>query len=159
MVILDSGASTAVAGTSWMKSWNISFEKEMKASTRTFRLGPGNHVKSLAQVAIFANIDIRRNDQSIGWIQCAIDVGVIPRGIPFLAPRSSLCQMNDMVDFGEDMLIFEDRGFPKLTTNGENHYMAKLPPPEKASIVSIRNVWNSSATEKWKKKPSMGLGR
>ena len=50
-----------------------------------------------------------------------------------------------MVDFGKDMLIFNDRGFLKLIVNGANHYMMKMFPANETK-VSFQEVRNTSAT-------------
>ena len=156
-VILDSGASTTVTGTAWMREWEKSYGYNLRKSTRAFRFGPGEPVKSIGQTTIFADIAVIKEDQSVGRIQCAIDVEIVPREVPFLVSRSSLCRMSAMIDFENDTLISKERGSLKLDINDANHYVVRLT-PSIATDEHARNIWLAQERDSKKITPVEGVG-
>ena len=111
----------------------------------------------MGEMAIFAHIAIIKHDRSSGWAQCAIDVDVVPRDMPLLLSRPSLCRMGEMEEFDRGAFISKERAYSNLVINGANHYLMH-PIPSISTDEHMGNVWNTREDRSNKEIPDEGAG-
>ena len=115
-LVLDCGASSTVCGQTWFDEFQASLNETDRAkityatSSKPFRFGDGNIVRSTTKAAIPAYI---------GQKDVVIKTEIVDADIPLLFSNSALKKGNMGVNFGEDSITAFGQKLPlKVTSNG-----------------------------------------
>ena len=98
--ILDSGCTQTVCGQIWLDVYRKSLPEElnskliMGSSSRVFKFGDGDLIKSIGKIKIPINIEGVKNV----WIE----TDVIKKDLPLLISRESMKMANTVISFNEE---------------------------------------------------------
>ena len=111
-LLIDSGASSSVAGKSWLQKWlsfgGIDVFPALTPSSKVFRFGNGLAFASCGSIAISGRV-LARNSANVPQEKfLAFEIDVITLNLPFLVSRKSLTTLQCQLDFSENCLSFKN---------------------------------------------------
>ena len=150
-MILDSGCSKTVAGESWLNEFIHTLTEKDKAaisekkSSSIFRFGDGVENVSLKVVTI---------PIYIGKLRILLDVEIVDKKIPLLLSRSAMKKLGMIVDFRQDVLIFNNTKL-KLNCTSTGHYVVPVTVTQ-ADSNEVNFVFNLECLSKLSRREKMG---
>ena len=132
-VVLDSGASSSVAGLRWARKWFNCQEIPLTPSQKRLKFGPHSAVLSLGWVIIHALIMVTTEGgvKGVRPIQAKMDIAREP--IPCLLSRECLPRVGGILHFRAGELLIPALGEAQLRLSEANHFFAPWSHSEKTA--------------------------
>lgn len=138
--VLDSGCSSTVCGTLWLKAYVDSLSCADKdsikhmSSTKYYKFGDGKKLKAIKSVQLPLHI---------GETKASIIVDVVEAEIPLLFSKSSLQKGRSKMDFETNTIQILDQSLPMLETSS-GHYILSLKRPLDFEAHSVKRIFQST---------------
>ena len=148
MALIDSGASSSVAGMTWIRAWSKlkdeSWISSINASMKSFRFGDGSLYPSKGTIVINAMVESIQKK----WVPINLNIDIVECNIPLLISRRALVAMSAVLDFVKNRLSFgndmNSAVVPTIITASGHVSLDLIPTPKPISKTSILPIFQSN---------------
>ena len=145
MALIDSGASSSVAGLPWIRAWSKlkdeSWVSRINTSMKSFRIGGGSLFPSEGKSIVHAAVE----SVSKKWVPINLSIEIVECNIPLLISCKAMVAMSTILGFGGNQLSFgidyNNDVAPTIATTSGHVSLDLIPAPKPICSTSALPIF------------------